>query len=146
MYTFANVAIKASILMFYYRTFPHNRFKIAVWCVAALVGAWFITMIFLTVFQCTPISFVWNKTLAGTCINVSASYMSTAIVNVITDFIIVVMPVPLILRLNMPNGRKLGVCAIFILGSIVIVASIVRPVTLQNFDIYDITCKCSASE
>ncbi len=137
------MAIKASILVFYYRTFPHHIFRIAIWIVSAIVGCWFIAMIFLTVFQCIPITYVWNKNQPGSCMKIATSYVSTAIVNVVTDFIIVAMPVPLILRLNLPTARKLSVCGILILGGVVIVASIIRPVTLQNLDTNDLTCKSS---
>lgn len=75
---------------------------------------------------------------------IATSYVSTAIVNVVTDFIIVFMPVPLILRLNLPTGRKLGVCGIMILGGVVIIASIIRPVTLTHLDTNDITCESSS--
>ncbi len=75
--------------------------------------------------------------------SISTSYVSSAIANVVTDFIIVAMPIPLILRLNLPTGRKLGVCGILVLGSVVIIASIIRPVTLTKLDTNDITCKSS---
>lgn len=145
IYSFTIVTIKSSILVFFYRTFPTPAFRKAVIGVGVFINCWLIAMIFVTVFQCTPVSFFWNKNQPGRCINVTASYMSTAAINAVTDFVIVVMPLPLIWKLKLPNDRKAGLCGIFVLGSIVIVASIVRPIYITNLNTYDITCESSIS-
>lgn len=39
-----------------------------------------------------------------------------SIFGVVTDFYILMIPIPLIAPLRLPLGRKLGVCAIFLTG------------------------------
>ena len=53
------------------------------------------------------------------------------------------MPVPIIWKLEIPRGRRVGICGVFFLGGIVLVASIVRLAYLQNLSKYDSTCKFS---
>lgn len=98
-------------------------------------------MVLGTTFQCAPIDFTWNKGQSGQCINIEILFVTLGIVNAVTDIIIVIMPLPLIWKLKMPRGRKIGICGIFALSSIVIVASIVRPIYLGNLNTYDLTCK-----
>lgn len=132
--------------MFFYRTFPDRVFKIAVWSVGAFIILWLLAMVFGTTFQCTPIDFAWNKSQPGHCLNVATLFVTLGIINAVTDIIIVVMPLPLIWKLRLPKGRRIGVCGIFALSSIVIVASIVRPVYLANLNTYDLTCESGFKE
>jgi hypothetical protein len=135
--------IKSSILLFYYRTFvPYYSFRIAIWCMAAFVISWFFAVTFTVIFQCSPVNFVWNKALAGGhCINFEMFIFSTALINIITDFALVVMPVPILWKLQMPTTKKIGTCAIFLLAGIVIISSVLRLTTLHTVDTYDFACK-----
>jgi hypothetical protein len=147
MFFFTLLCIKASILTFFHRTFGPNRiFRIAVWCVAALVVGLWLASTLAAIFQCTPISFFWNKNQPGTCFNANAFVLVTSIINVVTDFIIVVMPMPIIWKLDMPRARKIGVCGIFLLGGVVVFASTIRLVYLHNLSTFDPTCKYAAQK
>jgi hypothetical protein len=146
IYAFANTTIKASLLVFFYYTFPTRFFRITILTVGGFVTLWLLAMVFGTTFQCTPIDFAWNKSQTGHCINIATFFVTLGIINAVTDTIIVLMPLPLIWKLNLPKGRKIGICGIFALSSIVIVASIVRPVYLANLNTYDLTCKSSIRE
>lgn len=48
------------------------------------------------------------------------------VVNTVADLIVAVIPIPLVWRLRMPLKQRVGVCVLFGLGLIVIVAGAVR--------------------
>jgi hypothetical protein len=135
--------IKLSILIFLQRTFGPNRtFRIAVWCLIFLVICWWIGSMLSIIFQCTPISFYWNKNQSGHCRGSGGIVTFVpAVINVIYDFIIVVMPIPIVWKLDLPRARKLGICGIFLLGGVVTVTSIIRLPYIKNLKTYDLTCK-----
>ena len=66
-------------------------------------------------------------------------------INAVTDVFIIIMPLPMIWKLRLPRNRKLGICGIFALSSIVVVASVVRPIYLAQLNTYDITCEFDGS-
>jgi hypothetical protein len=114
--------------------------------VAGFVVCWFTAVTLTVTFQCTPVSFAWDKNVPdGRCIDFKSFIFSTAVINVLTDVVIVFMPVPVIWKLQMPSTKKIGICGIFLLGSIVILASIFRLTTLNAVDTWDVACKSSSS-
>lgn len=56
----------------------------------------------------------------------SIRYLAQAYMDVIFDFIILVIPIPLIWNLNMPLRRRLGVMSIFLVGIMTIGASVAK--------------------
>jgi len=78
---------------------------------------------------CRPLSFYWRQYVGdtdGKCIDVLLFYLVFGIVNMINDMIILVVPIPRILKLHMNTSKKVSVAGIMLLGSFVCVASIVR--------------------
>jgi hypothetical protein len=52
--------------------------------------------------------------------------LANGIVNTVADALVTGLPIPLIVRLNMPLGQKLGVTFLLGLGFVVTAAGIVR--------------------
>ncbi|KAI4204991.1 MAG: hypothetical protein LQ348_001214 [Seirophora lacunosa] len=99
LWSAAMAVIKLSILLFYRRLFPKEnttaRWRIChlALCIAS-VGLG-VTSIFGIAFQCTPVAFLWDLTIpGGTCINFVAFFRFTNIANVLTDILILSMPIP----------------------------------------------------
>ena len=73
---------KYSALCFYSRIFDTNRkFRIAVWIGHGLNTASLIYAILTFIFECTPISFAWDKTMMppGHCLDFYSWYLASAI-------------------------------------------------------------------
>ncbi|KAA8576823.1 hypothetical protein EYC84_006871 [Monilinia fructicola] len=73
------------------------------------------------------------------CVDTSKLHNAFAISDVVTDFIIISLPVPMIFGLHLTVARKIGILAIFSLGALTIAASIVRmtvfiQATAVNYD------------
>ena len=110
---------KLSILAFYLRVFQgYFYFRVAVFVTIALVAGSTATLSVLTIFQCQPLAYSWNKDLHGTCLDINALAYANAAMSILQDLIIVTLPIPVVLRLNMAKGKKLSVAFMFILGSL----------------------------
>lgn len=79
---------------------------------------YFTATVFITTFQCTPRAKIWNATLPGTCLNYQAFILVTGVFNIITDALLLEFPIISIWNLQMSKKRKLGVSAVFVVGSL----------------------------
>lgn len=111
--------VKFSILVFYARIFPGRGFRLGLYGIGAFVIAWFITSMFAATFQCTPIPYMWDKSIVGgTCINITATLTALAILNMVTDVAILIMPMHAVWHLHVPKSQKIAVAGIFLLGGL----------------------------
>ncbi|TKX22096.1 hypothetical protein C1H76_5729 [Elsinoe australis] len=126
---------KLSILLFYRRLFYiHARFRMACNILMAVVVGWIFAAFFATVFQCTPVAFAYDKKVGGGkghCINLTASWYSNAVFNITSDFVITLLPMPVISSLQMRTREKVMLCALFALGFLVCGTSILRATTIN---------------
>ncbi|RYP49056.1 hypothetical protein DL768_005146 [Monosporascus sp. mg162] len=123
--------IKLSILLFYRRIFTIGAFRLVNNALIGVTIAWGIAFTFTTVFQCTPVSTVWNKfevEYGTACLQVHPFYFSIAISDLILDVLIYFLPIPHLWQLHLPMREKLSVLGIFLLGSIVIAIGITRAI------------------
>ena len=112
-------ATKLSILFFYNRIFPSDTFATLSITTGIVQVAWVIALCFTTIFSCSPITFYWDKFVpGGSCLNIyTIGYVFTGI-NVVTDIVVLLLPVPLLSNLQMSLAKKLNVIGIFILGGL----------------------------
>ena len=108
--------IKLSILTFYYRIFVTPIFRRIVLATITFIILWVLTITIVLALQCRPIERFWNLNVPGTCFNLVAFSYFTNITNLVTDVWIFLLPVPLIMRLHISGGRKLGLCIVFMVG------------------------------
>jgi hypothetical protein len=109
--------IKTSILFFYLHVFPKRLFRIQTWIVMGFCAITTITFTLVTVFQCRPISYVWDKDLkGGQCINYNTVAWVNAGINILQDILIVVLPVNELRSLQMGKKKKVGLFVMFGLG------------------------------
>jgi hypothetical protein len=111
-----------SLIMFYHRLFPIKKVTYALSFCTFLVLGWWIAIYVVAIVQCTPYSHFWEQYLnpeaKGKCINVYAFFMANAALSVMTDFIILLIPIPLVMNLQMPLSQRIFVCSIFLLGGL----------------------------
>jgi hypothetical protein len=109
---------KVSVITFYLRIFPTRSFRIACFVAMGIIVCWSLGAIFATIFQCIPIAASWDKTIQGTCVDSDATWISYAVINVLTDVMVLALPIPLIMRLHLSLRDRLLLCGIFLLGSL----------------------------
>ena len=71
---------------------------------------------FLEIFACTPREKIWNPSTPGHCIGIENNYIAIGAWNVLSDFLILILPMVAIWNLQMANTRKIGVAAVFATG------------------------------
>ncbi|KAG6000315.1 hypothetical protein E4U21_005609 [Claviceps maximensis] len=78
------------------------------------------------IFACSPVEKSWKPWLTGTCLKPGPSFTGYAVVTIISDIIVAVLPVPVLLKLNVRVEKKVGLIAIFMLGLFTTLCSILR--------------------
>ena len=110
LYQPALMALKTSILAFYL-TFSttHRVFKWA--CIATLVvvNAGGIALTLVSVLQCRPVSATFQEVVPASarCTDIVTIYLSSAPLNLITDFAILFLPMPILTAMRLPRKQKI---------------------------------------
>ncbi|KAF2805106.1 uncharacterized protein BDZ99DRAFT_450637 [Mytilinidion resinicola] len=118
---------KLSILGFYLRFFQRRVERMVTYSLMFIVGATFIATGVATTFQCSPVAFQWDKTIPnGRCFNVLAFYRWMSFPNILTDAVILVLPLPMIWRLHTSTNTKIGIMMMFMTGSVGLISSCLR--------------------
>ncbi|KAJ5721628.1 uncharacterized protein N7483_009562 [Penicillium malachiteum] len=124
IYFSAVVPAKLAIIHLYLHIFTDKKLRITCWVVAAIImGNWFGTTIagFLA---CHPLSYFWTQ--KGKCFNINAFFRWSGLGNILTDTIMLVLPIPMVWNLHASIRLKLGIAFTFFLGSIGLISSILR--------------------
>lgn len=117
-YTLLVPSIKISILLLYRRIFTVRSFRIASLITGGLVISWCLAVFITVLLQCRPIALNWNKALEGTCIDPKQFFFGNAISNLLIDVVILALPIPMVLQLQLRLSQKLTVLGIFLLGGL----------------------------
>ena len=114
----ANSAVKVSILHLYVSIFPNIAFRRICYALMAVSALYVVGVILDTFLMCQPFAFNWDHTIEGSCGNQTLALLLTGALNLIIDVAIVILPLPVLWRLQMPVARKLGVSAMFSVGAL----------------------------
>lgn len=110
---------KFSLLLFYRKLSLERWYKYAVYAAMAFIISYSIALAFALIFACTPLEKNWDITITtGTCINKGQLYLSTAGLNAGTDVILLILPIPMIIKLHVPVVQKVGLILMFGIGSL----------------------------
>lgn len=109
---------KISVLTMYMRIFPVRQMRISAYTVGFLSLIWSIAMIFISIFRCTPIPKTWNSSLSGHCVNLLGAAIGSAFPNILSDIVILVLPMPLLWHLQTSVVQKIMLSGVFLLGSL----------------------------
>ena len=119
VYDTTNAVTKLSILAFYLRIFTDPMFKRSVYVLMAFIVAFLLSTLPATIFQCTPVSYVWTGWTGetkGHCFDVSTGTWIVSSVNITEDIAVILLPIPHLLKLSLPPKKKLQVIAMFCVG------------------------------
>ena len=109
---------KLALVLFFQKLIPQLWYKYLVWATMLVVIGANTGVFFSAVFVCTPIEMGWDPTITdGHCIDRIALFQATAILGVFMDVCLILLPLPMVAKLQIPRPQKIGLIAIFTIGS-----------------------------
>lgn len=112
--------LKIGILLEWARIFAPQASRNTFWWLCHItmaVNIVFYTIIaFIQIFGCSPREKLWNVTLPGKCIDTAEANLVAAIVNFISDAIILLLPHKVIWGLHLTTRKKFGIAGLFFVG------------------------------
>jgi len=102
----------------FYRIFRHTS-KTAIWVfsgVSLFVGCWALSQLLIAIFNCDPVAAYWDPTPGAICIGNHPFWEVNAAGNIVTDVLILTLPIPMLKRLNLPKRQRHILIGIFSLG------------------------------
>ncbi|KKY17657.1 putative integral membrane protein [Diplodia seriata] len=126
MYYLALGLSKLSVTVQFLRIFITPKTLLVSKCTIAFVVSWTIISVCVGAFECVPVARYWDKTIAGKCINGADTFLANACMNILTDFVIIGIPVPSLLKLQVGPAKKMGLLFAFSLGLVVCAISVAR--------------------
>jgi hypothetical protein len=107
---------KLSVLSMYAAMIPKSSMSKWARILGALIIIWNIANIIAGLLICRPFAKNWDFTLPGTCGRQPAFYFAMGLVNLITDAVIIVLPMPYLYNLRLAWRKKLAAMALLSIG------------------------------
>ncbi|KAL8929542.1 MAG: hypothetical protein Q9208_001211 [Pyrenodesmia sp. 3 TL-2023] len=126
LYLISIMSTKIAILLLYKALFGIKRsFRYLCYGMMAIVISYCLIFFFILAFNCNPVQKTWHvQTFKGPAKCFAATTVQFVIggFNIATDLVILVMPMPIILHLQMDLKRKIGLLVIFSTGILYVVS------------------------
>lgn len=111
-------ATKVSILFLYHRIFPSRAFAKYLKGVGAFVTTFSIAGVLTNVLACLPMKALWEPDIEAKCINEHACLTAMSTIDILTDVVILCLPLSMVWRLQMSTKNKWQVTGMFLVGSL----------------------------
>ncbi|KAM0705658.1 hypothetical protein Q7P35_007018 [Cladosporium inversicolor] len=128
IYPLSLATTKLSFLALYYRVFPPPTMnRVFFWGTTGIIVVYTIIIMFVNAFECPNPSDAWLPSFPSPeCNDLKGSYYSMAGINIATDLLVLILPIKPALGLQVNRRRKYAVVGIFMIGSIAVIASMIR--------------------
>jgi hypothetical protein len=112
--------IKTSIIIFYAKIFVVRFFRKLAWGIWIYTLLWTIEAFLASLFECTPISYFWDKNQQGHCVPnpLITIGLTNGVLSAVGDVFILMMPLPVLLTLQIDQRKKWVLAGIFTLGTL----------------------------
>ncbi|RAK97902.1 uncharacterized protein BO80DRAFT_504364 [Aspergillus ibericus CBS 121593] len=125
---------KLSLIVLYHRTLRQKRYpRWILYSLALMIIGYSFALMFAFLFGCHPIQRAWDASVGGTCLDQYTLYIATAVLNIISDVALILVPIPTVWRLHMPSIQKVGLLLMFMIGCATLVTGILRLLSLLPF-------------
>ncbi|KAI1473096.1 uncharacterized protein F4812DRAFT_411594 [Daldinia caldariorum] len=134
LYSAAIWISKLSICILYRRLFPQRLVYILLCIIVSIMISTSIVAVILLFVACRPFWTNWAApSIQSTyCIDKEALFVWSSLPNVVTDAVMLAIPLPIVWRLQVSRNLKIALTFTFFIGSIGLVASILRLVAFHN--------------
>ncbi|KAF5521068.1 Satratoxin biosynthesis SC1 cluster protein 4 [Colletotrichum aenigma] len=131
VYNIAICLVKISILFQYRRIFANEIMQKLTMGGLIFMGLWTFTLSILLPLVCYPVAKFWDDSIDGKCLDYLTIWYAMAGVNLVSDFVIFSMPIPVIKSLQLPRRQKRMLLLVFGLGFFTCIISALRIRTLR---------------
>ncbi|KAL2706537.1 hypothetical protein AAEP93_001787 [Penicillium crustosum] len=128
-YNMTMILAKFSALTLFTRLFRPRPFRLATYIIMGfltIIGLWTTLSGF---FFCVPIHAFWSPSAEvreTKCLPSGPVWFTNAALQTITDIVILILPMPLLWKLQLPSRQKWGIIVVFSLGIIIVATSSAR--------------------
>lgn len=107
---------KLAILALYIRLFnPERWLRMTCWIVAIITFLFYWSTIPTAAVQCSPQGGIWvTRAECGTSMTLLGVVMGAF--GVAIDILLIILPLPVLYKLNLPNKKKVGLTVVFLTG------------------------------
>lgn len=119
---FATIGLsKLAVCVLYRKLFPQKSVLIILWVTAGIIIGNSVGSVVASLAACRPFEANWASAEVqadpNVCIVKSSLYIWSSIPNIITDFILLVLPLPIVWNLHASPRLKIGLSVTFLCGS-----------------------------
>ncbi|KAJ3543754.1 hypothetical protein NM208_g3409 [Fusarium decemcellulare] len=140
LYTTALASARLSLIAFLYQIFGVSSMRYFLHGFAILVVAWAISTVNTPYFfvGISSLAYFWDGTMQN-CIDLSKFYVGVAVGGIITDFGLMIVPLPYIWKLKVPLYHKILIAAMLVFGSFACFVTVIRLSKIITVDLTDPT-------
>jgi hypothetical protein len=91
---------------------------IAVNVVSGIIILWMLAIWIVGALQCIPVRKFWDRSVEGACMDPVPFYYGMQIPNIITDLIVLAMPMKTVWALPISTNQRLLLSVVFIVGGL----------------------------
>ncbi|KLJ06476.1 hypothetical protein EMPG_10123 [Blastomyces silverae] len=122
--------VKLALLLIIARVFsPYRRTVIFIYVFLGVLFAYYVSGLVIKARPCSPISAYWGAS-EGTCLDQRAILICDSVISVVSDLIILVLPLPLAWSLHLDAKKKIRIMAILGAGGLATAFSVYRLVLI----------------
>ncbi|RAH66449.1 uncharacterized protein BO66DRAFT_474185 [Aspergillus aculeatinus CBS 121060] len=130
LYNLSLTLTKLSLIFLYKRLFPTKYYQIILAVTLFFVIATGMWMVFSAILFCIPVRSFWDTSLPRTCLPEGVVWCLNAGFQISTDLLLVILPMPVLAKLQIPKRQKVALILIFALGFFVCAMSVIRLTTI----------------
>ncbi|KAL9943421.1 hypothetical protein ACHAQF_006870 [Verticillium nonalfalfae] len=121
------LTVKLALMLIILRVFGsvHKKVMIGMYAFIGMIVIYYGLGIFIKIFVCWPISAYWHGHTEK-CLNQSAIITADAIISVLSDLVILLLPLPLTWSLQLPRKKRLRVIGMLCAGGVATGFSVYR--------------------
>jgi hypothetical protein len=111
---------KFVILCLYMRIFnTDRRYQFATYFIGSIILLNWLAAFILSFSICQPLAAHWDHSIpGGKCGNIIKAYQFISVPNLVSDFMMLILPIPALYKLHVDLGTKIGLFATFLTGSV----------------------------
>lgn len=119
LYLAAVLFPKLAILAIYLRIFTEKPYRVACYIVAGIITANWIGTTVAGFLLCIPLDYTWDRTIpGGHCFDINSDFRLGSLANIVTDVVMLVLPLPVIWKIRTTSHIKIGLTITFATGSL----------------------------